>query len=154
MTKTTPAQKAIEQITNGSQPKDYPGALMVAQTEIAHLLKRIDAANLRCDNMERERDAARISGHDAVEILEREICESNDQCAKLRGDVSRLVAERDQLREFLQDLHAFVIFAFDQKIPAGQICATIGHDIGGTLRGESCFAPRVSGFAKKQLPVG
>ncbi len=47
----TPAQKAIDVITNGSQPKDFPGALMVAQTEIARLTAectRLRVALVQC----------------------------------------------------------------------------------------------------------
>lgn len=55
-----------------------------------------------------------------------------------------------ELVQLLKDLHGFVQFALNENIPAGQICATIGHDIGGTLAGERCFSPRVAGMGLKQ----
>lgn len=84
------------------------------------------------DDLTRQRDALQS----CYNSMEKEIIE-------LRG-------RHHELRELLQDLHAFTQFALDHQIPAGQICATIGHDIGGTLDGERCFSPRVHGMSKQQ----
>lgn len=84
-----------------------------------------------------------------------EVCECMSQVAAslIASDhnlISELTLQRDAMRELLIDIHAFVIHALDHDMEAGTICATIGHDIGGTLAEDRCFLPRVHGMARRK----
>jgi hypothetical protein len=56
----------------------------------------------------------------------------------------------EQAKQLLKDLHGFIHFceanpkAFH---PISQL-ATISHDVNGSLCDETCFLPRVNGYAK------
>lgn len=52
-------------------------------------------------------------------------------------------------RQLLEDIAAFIELqlAGRNSIDYPMIVTTIAHDIGGVLRDERCFSPRVSGYA-------
>jgi hypothetical protein len=62
----------------------------------------------------------------------------------------KIEEERDNLREFLQDMSAFLEFCRDKQMPALYIIGNLQHDIIGLLNRDRCFLPRVSGYASLQ----
>jgi hypothetical protein len=57
-------------------------------------------------------------------------------------------ATKKELETYLQDTRAFIIWCMRHNKPAELIMSTVAHDIGGLLRSEPCFSPRVTGYTK------
>jgi hypothetical protein len=81
---------------------------------------------------------------------------STDQIEREKAEkrAESYLAELRELRAFIADAAAFMRWAQlkCETITEMQklITATLGHDIGGLARGESCFSPRVSGYAARE----
>lgn len=56
----------------------------------------------------------------------------------------------EQFSKFYDDAIAYVKWAIKAKRMPAEIVNTMIHDIGGLVRRERCFVPRVSGYAKTE----
>jgi len=50
--------------------------------------------------------------------------------------------------EYHDDFLGFILFSRRMGLDAQDIRGTLMHDIGGLIRGDECFLPRVSGYAE------